>query len=719
MSQKPSDRRLLQQALAHHQAGRLEAAERLYREILARAPENAPETADALHLLGLVAYQAGRYPGAEDLIRQAIGVDDRRAAYWSNLGNALQRQGRAQDAVGAFERALDLDPDFATAAFNLANTLKDQGKLAEAVAAYERAVTIDPDYLDAYCNLGMALRAQGRFEAAVAVYGRALELDPKSALVLNSLALVQQDRGESSAAVATYRRALDIEPGYAEAWNNLGAALRDRDELDQAVAAYRRALEVRPGYAEALCNLGVALRRQGKLDRAVAAYREALDIDPEMIEARNNLGVALRQQGEMAAAAAVFARVLAIDPRLVEARNNLGEIYEKTNRLGEAEALLAEAAPADRAQPALRRLAATLLRRRGRIAAAIEELAGLPGPATESRLAGRIHFELGLLHDRNGEPEAAMAQFTAGQRLRAASHEASRVNAAAALDGVRGIGARFTADWVGAWRPGPEPEPEPESGGEPAPIFIVGFPRSGTTLIDQILDAHPGLQVLEEKPCIPALAKFLSETPAGYPGALAALDAETAGQARRVYAQAVSRHIERAPGTILVDKFPLNILHMGLIHRLFPGAKVVFALRHPCDVCLSSFMQYVELNDAMANFLSLEATAVFYDAVMGLWRRTTELLPVAFHTLRYEALIADFEGEVRGVIDYLGLDWDPAVLDYAGHAKARKHIASPSYHQVTEPIYDRAAYRWKRYEKHLAPVMDTLAPHVEYFGYGE
>ena len=705
----PSDRRRLHEALAHHQAGRLETAERLYRDILRAEPENA----DALHLCGLVAYQAGGFADAEALIRQAIAVDDRRAAYWSNLGNALKQRGKLDEAVAACQRALELEPDFATAAYNLANTLKDQGKLDAAVAAYERALASKPDYLEAHCNLGIALRAQGRLEAAVAVYGRALELEPDSAQVLNNLGLALHDQGELGRAVARYRRALEAEPDYAEAWNNLGNALRAQDELDEAVAAYRRALAVRPEDTEALCNLGVALRRQGKLEEAAAAYRQALHIDPGLIEARNNLGVALRQAGHMAEAVASFRQVLEINPRLVEARSNLGEIYEKTNRLDEAEALLAGAAPEDRAQPALRRLGATLLRRRGRLEAALAELAGLPEPATESRLAQRIRFELGLLHDLSGAPEAAMAEFAEGNRLRARSYEASRVNPAAALEGVRTIAARFTPDWVRGWRPGAH------AGEAPAPIFIVGFPRSGTTLLDQVLDAHPGLQVLEERPCLPALARFLSETPAGYPGALAALDARTAAEAREVYAQAVARHIERTPGTTLVDKFPLNLIHMGLIQRLFPGAKVIFALRHPCDVCLSSFMQYVELNDAMANFLSLEASATFYDAVMGLWRRYAELLPTAFHTLRYEALVADFEGEIRAVIDYLDLDWDAAVLDYASHAKARKHIASPSYHQVTEPIYARAKYRWKRYEKHLAPVMDKLAPHIEYFGYGE
>jgi len=703
---------MLNQAVTHHRAGRMDTAEALYRQVLAADPDNA----DALHLLGLLAHQTGHDDDAAALIRRALTLKPDRAAYWNSLGSALAHKPPAHRALAAFEKALELDPGFATGAYNLANTLKDMGRPEDALAAYEHALAIRPDYAEACCNMGIVLRRLGRLDQAVAAHRRALGLAPRLAQAHNNLGLALHDQGRLDEARAAYQAALEVDPGYGDAWKNLGAAHRDRGHPDDAIAAYRRALEADPRDAQAYCNLGVALRQRDDPDGAIAAYRRALEIDPAMVEALNNLGVALRQQGKLDEAARIYRRVLGIDPRLIEARNNLGEIYEKTSRLDDAQALLDEADRRDRAHPAMKRMAATLLRRRGRIREALAELADLPDTVDDERTRLRVHYELGQLYDRDNRPDDAMRNFHAAKAIQMRSYQADRVDAGSALDVVRALRHAFAEPWSKALSPSAMPVGRTHALDESAPIFLVGFPRSGTTLLDQILDSHPDLCVLEERPCLSAAAGILTASSAGYPEALAHLTPDLAARARRAYHACVARHLDRPPGTRLVDKFPLNIVHGGLIHGLFPDAKIVLALRHPADVCLSSFMQYVELNDAMANFLTLEGTAEFYDEVMSLWRCYTEILPIRPHAVRYESLVADFRGEVGKLLAYLNLEWNDAVLDFAAHARTRR-VATPSYHQVTEPIYGRASFRWRRYQAHLAPIMVRLARHVDFFGY--
>jgi hypothetical protein len=231
-------------------------------------------------------------------------------------------------------------------------------------------------------------------------------------------------------------------------------------------------------------------------------------------------------------------------------------------------------------------------------------------------------------------------------------------------------------------------------------------------LLDTLLMGHPAVHVLEEEPILQKVGAALGDF-ARLPGLCAAeLD-----RLRALYFTELDAFDPEARGRMVVDKLPLNILGAPLIHRLFPGAKLIFAERHPCDVALSCYMQHFEVNDAMANFLDLGDAAGLYDLVLAFWTKCRETLPLDVHVLRYEALVADKEGEMRALLDFLGLDWDEAVLDNQGTAVKRGLIATPSYAQVAQPIYKRASGRWQRYRAQMAPVLPILMPWAERMGY--
>jgi protein O-GlcNAc transferase len=271
-------------AVEHHQAGRLQIAEEIYRRILAVEP-NQP---DALHLLGLVAHQVGRHDVAVEFIGRAIELEGSAAAFHNNLGNALMDLGRLDEAVASYQRAMELKPDYAEAHKNLGIALHEQGRLTEAVACYQRALQLKP-LAEAHYNLGIALHEQRQLGEAIACYQRALQLRPNLAEAHNNLGNALKDQGLLSESVACYQRALELKPDYAEAHNNLGGAFTDQGKLDEAVACYQRALEQKPDYAEAHNNLGIALKDQGQLAEAVASYRRALQIMPDAADVHSNL----------------------------------------------------------------------------------------------------------------------------------------------------------------------------------------------------------------------------------------------------------------------------------------------------------------------------------------------------------------------------------------------------------------------------------------------
>lgn len=324
--------RAIQAAIEHHQAGRLEQAEAIYRETLVRAPGHP----DALHLLGLIAHHTGRHTLAVDLIKQAIGAHPSSPVPYNNLGTVLQDQGELDEAVACFRRAIALDPGYAEAYNNLANTLGERGKGVEAIGNYRKALALKPDFAVAHFNLANALKTGGEIEPAVAAYRRALALRPDYAEAHSNLGLALEALGQSEQALASYRAALAHWPDLAEAHDNLGSLLQKTGHLAEAVASYGRALTLKPDFAEAHFNRANALREQGKLDDAIAGYRQALALKRDYAEAHFNLANVFKDRGEFAAAVASYRAALACRPDFAAAHGNLGLALQRQGKRDEA-----------------------------------------------------------------------------------------------------------------------------------------------------------------------------------------------------------------------------------------------------------------------------------------------------------------------------------------------------------------------------------------------
>jgi protein O-GlcNAc transferase len=319
-------------AVSHHQAGRLQQAEQIYRQIL-QADPHAP---DALHLLGVVANQTGHHAAAVDLIRSAIAISPHTATYHNNLGLAYRALKRPAEAIACYQSALHERPDYAEASFNLGITLRDQGNLSEAIACYRQAIQFGPDFVDAHNSLGVALKEAGQLDEAAACYRRALELKPDFAEVHYNLGSVLNEAGKTDEAIACYQTALRLKPNYAEAHCNLGLVLAGRRDFNGAMACYLRAIRLRPEMVEAHNNLGSALASQGKFVEAAACFRRVITLKPAAAGAYCSLGDALRYTGGLAEAVDCFKKDLELRPNRAETYNLLGNALKEQGRLDEA-----------------------------------------------------------------------------------------------------------------------------------------------------------------------------------------------------------------------------------------------------------------------------------------------------------------------------------------------------------------------------------------------
>ena len=650
----------------------------------------------------------------KEVVQQAtaMAAEFPNAAILDNILGAAHMGLRNLDgAIASFSKAVQIRPGFAPAHNNLGVALKDKGRLPEAVASFSKAVQLKPDFAEAHNNLGIALKNQGRFKEAVASFGKALQLKPGYAEAHNSLGTALQGQGRLDEAIASYDKALQIKPDLAEAHNNRGAALNDQGRFEEAIASFGKALGIKADYLDAYNNLGLAMQGQGRMQEAIASFSKALLIKPDYAEAHNNLGVSLHSLGLLDEAIASFGKALAIKPNYPEAHSNLCGLFEKQNNIEELERALGEATRlcGEDHLEILFRLA-QLASRKNQHEVAVGYLNRIQVEKIPPSLKASYFSLLGKSCDKLGRSEEAFSAFVNQNELTLASTEAKKFSADGYLTSIQMRRDDWATDAKPNWaRP-------VAVAGQISPTFLVGFPRSGTTLLDTILRSHPGISVVEEKPMAGAMSKAFKQghTIENFNG----LSEAGVLELRAAYFNELKKHLDPdGGGKLVVDKYPLNIVHVGLIHRVFPDAKFILALRHPCDCVLSCFMQTFKLNEAMMNFLSLEQSAALYAAVMELWSAYRQKLNLDVHVLKYEDLVQDLEGTCKPLIGFLGLEWDDNLHNYQKTASERGSINTPSYSQIVQPLYKQASGRWTHYRKQMEPVLPVLQPWIEAFGY--
>ncbi len=474
-------------------------------------------------------------------------------------------------------------------------------------------------------------------------------------------------------------------------------------------------LEAQQAAATSNINKGIVAAKKQDFSAAAIYFRKAIECKFDELQAYINLGrLAFIHTNYLQEGMAALKQATELAPGYAEPYYMLAKLYELSNDLSTAEEYLNKGLALEPDHPHSHRLFANIKRRQGKIDEAIARLESAPIAENDPGLAIYVHFELGRLYERKQDSALAYAHYLKANQLQSQTPQAQRVNKQAFFDIIDRIHQTFTPEWLATW----SAPYEARVNDRPDPIFLVGFPRSGTTLLDQILSSHPALQVIEEQAMLVDIQNELVMQ-GDYPALLATLDQSEIHVLRQKYFASADHFLESGQGKNFVDKLPLSIINVGLIMRLFPGAQIILALRHPCDVCLSCFMQSFGYNEAMANYYTLEDSARLYARVMGLWQHFEALLPLSYHRIKYEDVVNDLEGEARKLLKFLELEWDDKVLTFSQLARSRERIRTPSYEQVSEKIYTRARYRWHRYEEQLSPVMPLLTPFIDTFGYRE
>jgi Flp pilus assembly protein TadD len=529
-----------------------------------------------------------------------------------------------------------------------------RGELESAQRQYREVLAQFPDHAAALHYLGLVAQQTGHALEAVQLLQRSIASDPADPRAHNHLGQIWITLGEPQRALGCFEDAVQADPGHADSLNSLATALRASDP-QRAQELYRRALACDPPSANAAYNLAALLQERNESDAALELLQQAIRLEPRHFRAHQNLAVLLEQKGLFEQARAHYLEVRAINPRHALALSNLLAMrdYEPDPQAAsDAESLV--------------------------------RTAGLP-----DNERSKLHSSLGKYYDRRGRYDEAFLHFTAAKQWvrRRAPFDLQKLR-----DQVDRTMATFTADWFDRARSYGHPSTQP--------VFIVGMPRSGTTLTEQILASHPAVFAAGELQAIPIVIRAFG---AGYPECVTGLGRERLLEAADQYlAQLTAAGVPAA--ACVTDKLPVNFSHLGLIATLFPHARVVWCRRDPLDVALSCYIElFVMENDYTAELPSFGEYFLEHERLMAHWRR---VLPMPLLEQRYEDLVGDVDTHARALVAHCGLEWDPVCLEFQ---RADRAVRTPSRWQVRQPVYRSSVGRWRHYAKQLEPLRKMLA----------
>ena len=632
---KISIEQMLLKAKSHAKKGERETAQTLYQTVLNQFPKNQRAQKGLAALGGPQVSVTAKAPKQSEI---AAVIDLYNQGYFST---ALKH---AKDLINRYPNAVSV--------WNILGAIhKELTQLPQAYDAFSKVTQLNPSYADGHNNLGVVLHDLGKLEAAQEAYHRAISLKPMYAEAYYNMANALRDQGQFDQAVDAYEKATSLRANYAEAHNNLGNALQDLGKLDQAIHAYREALTHKPDYAQAHFNMGNALRDQDKLDQAAEAYKEATEVQPNYAEAHNNLANLLQRQGKLDDAIARYKQALTFKPDYAEALRHLSLMVthdHKDAQINTVETLLerSDLWEADRCH---------------------------------------LHYAYAKMKADLGEFKGAYENYVAGGALRKTQLRYQFHQDQELFRAVKRTAPLLQEQTL-------PPQVEPAS---PIPIFILGMPRSGTTLVEQIISSHSFVNGAGE-------LTFASRFGARIAQGIDPLNVESLSEFRTQY---LSKARELAQGSqFQTDKMPQNFRWIALICAALPEAKIIHVTRNAQATCWSNFTHYFS-SQGLGYSYTLADTVQYYHLYSDLMSFWDEMYQDRIYHLNYERLTDEPEGGIRALIKHLGMDWEDACLTPHNNTRA---VNTASHQQVRQKIYKGSSKEWRTYEMLINGAFESL-----------
>jgi tetratricopeptide (TPR) repeat protein len=603
--------------------------------------------------MALKHYQEGDLQQAQDDCQRILHIQQRPDAVLI-LAKIAHEQGEYQVAVERYEQFLKVIPNHEQTHFNLGLMLEELGHTGRAIGHYKKSIAITANNAAVHSRLADACCKLQRWEEAIEAYQQVLALqdeDVGTMIKLGSAFSAVQLFAES---VVQYERALAIQPDNAVVHRHLGASLQRTGHIRKAIKCFEQAIRLRADYVTARINLARALRQLGKAEEALVPLEEAIRLETDNVQAHIQLASTFRQLGQTELAVERFQQLLAIKPACGQAYYEISMTKPNRELISVVEKLLARGCPK------------------------VDTI--------------YCHFALGNLLNGCKSYDRAFRHFLMANTLR---RETFTYHAGEISQVVDKLIRVYCNDFF---------EDKRQFGStSPLPVFILGMPRSGTTLTEQIISSHPLVHGAGETETFPGISRSIVqqlEYARPTPECMSLIDGKMVEENSARYLQALARHCPTA--TRITDKFPHNFLEIGLIKTLFPDARIIHCQRNPLDNCTSLFFHDFTTFKASFNLTELGKYYLQYQRLMKHWEK---LFPGEIFTVQYEDLVADQERVSRQLIEYIGLDWDENCLDFQHN---ERNVLSPSNMQVRQPIYESSVNRWKLYKKELQPLIEVL-----------
>ena len=601
------------------------------------------------HVLDL--YQQGKFQKAASSAYSLLKLNPKSPILYNIVGAANKEQGKLEEAITAYETAISIKSDYPEAYTNMGNALKEQGKLEEAVEAYKTAISIKPFFAEAYNNMGLVLKEQGKLEEAIRAYETAISIKTDYVHAYNNMGNALKDQGKLEEAIRAYETAISIKADYVHAYNNMGTALEDLGRLDEAITTYKTAISIRPNYPEAYNNMGITLEEQGKISQALAAYNKAISLNPNFAEAYNNLGGVLKNQGKIGESIVAYKKAISIKENYAEAYRNLSMLNKhKYNDLHFKK---------------------------------ITDFCNAKGISDDERC--HYCFTLAKMYEDVDMIDEAFRYLALGNKLRK-----SLLNYSTRQDTKLFRILKKTQPLLEANSYQLEDVTD-----KVLPIFILGMPRSGTTLVEQIISSHSKVTGAGELPYITSYGQALAT------GELA-INRNSISEFRYNYLREIGKR--RDGNNIITDKMPQNFRFIPLICAALPEAKIVHVTRDAAATCWSNYKHYF-VNAGLGYSYNIKDVADYYNLYSDLMKTWNTTYSDRIYNLNYENLTKNQKFETEQLIQYLDIEWEISCLNPENN---ERNVRTISQQQVRKKLYKGSSREWLKYKRHIGDAFNVL-----------